>query len=341
MFVTGPSLPDPTSPQVVVGMLSGLALFLLGMAQLTEGLRDLAGDRLKTALARVTRNRFVGATTGASLAALLQSSSAATVLVVGFLSAGLLSLEQALGVIMGANVGTTITAQVIAFDVGRPAVAMAIGGFMFSRLAPRGPYRQCGGAVFGLGLVFCGMLLMSESAGALRHHEGFLELLAGVRTPGSALLVGALFTALVQSSTATVGVVIVLAGQGLVTLEPAVALLFGANIGTCVTAGLAAWRKPRPAVQAALGHLLFNMAGVLIWLPVLEPLCALVRRLSPQAPAGLPIADQVAAELPRQVANAHAVFNVGTMLVLLAFARPLAELIRRIVPDGRDGPRRA
>lgn len=333
MFVTGPSIPHLTQPQVVMGLLGGLTLFLLGMAQLTESLRELAGDGLERLLSIMTKNRVLGATTGASFAALLQSSSATTVLVVGFLSAGLLSLEQSLGVIMGANVGTTVTAQLIAFDVTRHALVLVAGGLVLAGLSPQGPTRRVGGSVFGIGLVFFGMSLMSESAGALRDHEAFLELMAGVQHPASAILVAAAFTALVQTSTATVGVVIVLAGQGFVSLEPGIALLLGANIGTCVTAGLAAIGKPRPALQAALAHLLFNLLGVLLWLPFIGPLAGFVRRISPTAPASLPVADQIAAELPRQVANAHAVFNLGTLLILLAFATPLARLVRTVAPD--------
>jgi len=336
VFVTGPSAPYLTQPQVVVGLLGGLALFLLGMAQLTESLKAFASDGRKRLLKRLTKNRVLGAATGASVAALLQSSSATTVLIVGFLSAGLLSLEQSIGVIMGANVGTTITAQFIAFDVARHALLLMAGGFAFSRLSPKGPSRRLGVAIAAIGLVFFGMSLMSRSAGTLRNHEGFLDLMASAQEPLLAILIATIFTALVQSSTATVGVVIVLAGQGFVTLETSIALLFGANVGTCVTAGLAAVGKPRPALQAALAHVLFNVAGVVIWLPCIRPLADLVRQWSPTASEHLSASEQIAAELPRQVANAHVLFNLGTLLVLLMFATSLAELVRRIAPDKRE-----
>jgi phosphate:Na+ symporter len=333
------SIPDLTPTQVVVGLLGGLALFLLGLGQLTDSVQALAGRGLKRWVGRLTSNRFSGAATGASVSAVLQSSSATTVLVVGLVSAGVLSLEQSLGVLLGANVGTTVTAQIVAFDVARIAVVFASGGLALALLAPRGPLRHAGAALFGLGLVFAGMGLMTRSAGPLQGHEAFLEAMTAVAHPLSAVLAGAVFTALVQSSSATVGVVIVLAGRGLVSLEASVALVLGANLGTCVTACIAALGRPRPAVQAALAHLAFNLLGVVVWLPLLGPLAELVRQASPGAPPGLPEAERVAEALPRQVANAHLVFNLGTALLLIGFTSPLARAIRRIVPD-RPGPGR-
>lgn len=335
MIVASGSTHALTTPQVVVGLACGLGLFLLGLEQLTASMRVLAGPRLKRWVATLTRNRLSGAATGAAAAATLQSSSATSVIVIGLVSAGALSLEQSIGVLMGANVGTTITAQLLAFDLATLAAILSLGGLGFALLGPRGPVRHAGAAAFGLGVLFAGMELMRSSAAPLRHHETVAEALASASNPLLAILLGAIVTALLQSSSATIGLVMVLAAQGLVTLEASLALLYGANLGTCATGFLAALGKPRSALRVALAHLIFNLLGVLIWLPLLQPLAELARTVSPSAPAGLPEAMRVADDLPRQVANAHLIFNLGTTLLLLGFTPVLAQIVYRLVPERR------
>ncbi len=322
---------------IALGLIGGLALFLLGLEQMTTALKQVAGDRMKGALARVTTNRFMAALGGAGVTAVIQSSSVTTVLVVGFISAGLLSLEQAIGVIIGANIGSTMTAQIIAFKVVRFALALVSVGFAIQFLARREKVRQSGTLVMGLGLIFFGMQLMGDATAPLHSHRTFIELMRIMDKPLVAILLSAGFTGLIQSSAATTGIIIVLASQGFISLEAGIALVFGANIGTCVTALFAAIGKPREAVRAAVVHVLFNVLGVVAWLGFIDQLATGVRWLSPSSPE-LAGAARLAAETPRQIANAHTIFNVANTLLVIGFTTPLARLVRRLVPDRRVPP---
>ncbi|GAB5535071.1 MAG: Na/Pi cotransporter family protein [Rubricoccaceae bacterium] len=317
---------------IVIGLAGGLALFLFGMEQMTSALKQVAGSGMKTALARLTTNRYSAAGAGAIVTAIIQSSSVTTVLVVGFISAGLMTLTQSVGVIMGANVGTTITAQIVAFKVTKYALVLVAVGFAALFGSKREKIRQYGTMLMGLGLIFFGMELMSDATSPLRSYEPFIELMRQMENPLLGLLVGAAFTAVVQSSSATTGVVIVLAGQGFITLEAGIALTFGANVGTCVTALLAAIGKPREAVRAAGVHVLFNVLGVVVWLGLIGYLADAVQAFSPTA-EGLTGTDRLAAETPRQIANAHTVFNIANTLLFLPFAGLIAKLVTRLIPD--------
>ncbi len=317
---------------ILTGLAGGLALFLFGLDLMSGALKSTAGHRMKRLLARLTTNRFKAAFAGAFVTAVIQSSSVTTVLVVGFVSAGLMTLQQSVGVIMGANVGTTITAQIIAFKVSRYALLLIALGFGLQFLARRDRLRHYGTALLGLGLIFFGMDLMSGATRPLQDYPPFIEAMRRMDHPLLGILASAAFTALVQSSSATTGVIIALALQGFVTLEAGIALIFGANIGTCVTALLAAIGKPRAAVQAALVHVLFNVLGVLIWLGFIDQLAWIVRAISPAA-EGLTGAARLAAETPRQIANAHTVFNVANLLIFIGFTRPIAWLAQRLVPE--------
>lgn len=323
---------DPNFTVMAIKVIGGLAIFLYGMGLMTDGLKLVAGSSLRKLLARLTRNRFSGVLTGASITAVIQSSSVTTVLVVGFISAGLMSLSQAVPVIIGANIGTTVTAQIIAFKITKAALAMIAVGFAMSFAFNKPRAKKLGGVLLGLGFIFFGMEIMSEATEPLRTHQPFLELMQAMSNPLLAILVGMVFTALVQSSSATTGIVIVLAGQGVISLEGGIAIIMGANIGTCVTSLLATIGKPREALQAAGVHVLFNVAGVLLWIGLIGPLAAFVRWISPESTAAVPI-ERLAAETPRQIANAHTVFNVANMLLFIWLTVPMAILIKKIVPD--------
>jgi phosphate:Na+ symporter len=326
---------------IVVGLLGGLALFLFGMDQMTGALKVVAGDRMRTILGKLTTNRFSAAATGAFVTAVIQSSSVTTVLVVGFISAGLMSLAASVGVIMGANVGTTITAQIVAFKVTEYALALIAVGFGLMFASKRERARQIGAIVMGLGLVFFGMGLMGEATHPLRSYEPFIQTMQNMSRPLVAILASAAFTALVQSSSATTGIVIVLASQGFITLEAGIALALGANIGTCVTAWLAALGKPRVAQRAAAIHVLFNVVGVLLWVGLIGLLADVVRSVSPAYP-DLDAQARLAAETPRQIANAHTLFNVVNTLVFIPFTVQIARLAERLVPErARVVPERA
>jgi len=321
--------------EMTMGVLGGLALFLFGMEQMTDALKAAAGARMQKILARLTSNRFSGALVGALVTAVIQSSSVTTVLVVGFVSAGLMTLSQSIGVIMGANIGTTITAQIVAFKVTKLALAFIAAGFALLFLGKQEKLKQYGGILLGLGMVFFGMNIMSDAMSPLRSYEPFLNLMMRMEAPLLGIIVGGLFTALVQSSSATTGIVIVMASQGFITLPAGIALALGANIGTCVTAYLASLGKSRPAVRAAVVHVVFNFLGVLVWVAFIEHLAEWSRMISPVAER-LTGTLKLAAETPRQIANANTLFNVANTLLFIGFTPLLAKFVTRVLPD-REG----
>jgi len=303
------------------GLLGGLALFLLGMDLLTRALKRVTGDRMRALLARLTENRIRGVLLGAGMTAVVQSSSVTTVLLVGFISAGVMTMAQSVAVIMGANIGSTFTAQILAFQITELALPIVTLGVAVMLTAKDLVWREYGQSVVGLGLVFFGMGVMSAAVVPLAQYPGFLRVMVSLEAPVLALLVGGLFTALVQSSAATTGILIVLAGQGLVSLEAAIGAALGANIGTCITAVLATIGKPREAVRAALVHTLFNVAGALAWVWFIPGLAFAATMI---APAG---------DTARSLAWAHTIFNVVNTLVLIGFTVPFARLVQWMVPD--------
>jgi len=315
-----------------MSLLGGLALFLFGMDQMADALKAVAGERMKLLLARLTTNRFMGALTGAFVTAIVNSSSVTTVLVVGFITAGLMSMSQSIGIIMGANIGSTITAQLIAFHVTKAALLMVAAGFGMLFLSRQEKIRQYGGMLMGLGLVFFGMGIMSDAMAPLRGFPPFLHLMTHMENPVIGILIAAIFTGLIQSSAATTGIVIVMAAQGFITLQAGIALAFGANIGTCVTALLASIGKPREALRAAMVHVIFNVFGVLLWFRFIPQLAEFVTWLSPAHPH-LSGAARLAAEAPRQIANAHTTFNVANTFIFIGFAGQFARLVEWLIPD--------
>lgn len=314
------------------GLFGGLALFLFGMEQMSDALKSALGDQMKDLLAKLTRTRFSAVLTGGVVTAIIQSSSVTTVLVVGFVSAGMMSMAQSVGVIMGANIGTTVTAQIVAFNIGATALWMVAIGFLLLFASKSEKPRHYGAMLMGLGLIFYGMDLMGGAMNPLRSYEPFLDLMAQLDNALFAILIGAGFTALVQSSSATTAISITLAAQGLITLEAGIGLAFGANIGTCVTALLATLGKSREALRAAMVHVLFNVAGVIIWLPFVSVLAGWVIGISPSSPE-LEGTARLAAEVPRQIANAHTIFNIANTIIFIGFTTQLARLVQKMVPD--------
>jgi phosphate:Na+ symporter len=329
-----------TSFSLWAGLFGGLALFLYGMDVMTQALKSAAGDYMKDILGKLTRNRFVGVGMGAFVTAIIQSSSVTTVLLVGFISAGLMSMSQSVAVIIGANIGTTITAQILAFKVTKIALPVIAAGFLLSFTAKSNNWKQVGMIMLGLGLVFYGMSIMSEALNPLRSFEPFIQFMVSMKNPLLGALVGAMFTAVVQSSSATTGILIVIASQGLIGLESAIAIALGANIGTCVTAVLASIGKPREAVRAAVVHTLFNVAGVLIWIGFVPQLAELARIISPSA-TGLAGTDLLAAETPRQIANIHTFFNIINAIIFVGFTTQIARLVEWMIPNRPFKPQKA
>jgi len=322
------------------GLFGGLALFLFGMDVMTQALKSAAGDYMKDILGKLTRNRFVGVGVGALVTAVIQSSSVTTVILVGFISAGLMSMSQSVAVIIGANIGTTITAQILAFKVTKIALPIITVGFLLSATAKSSQWKQAGMILLGLGLVFYGMSIMSGALNPLRSYEPFVNFMISMQNPLLGAEVGALFTVVVQSSSATTGILIVMASQGLIGLESAIAIALGANIGTCVTAGLAAIGKPREAVRAAIVHTLFNVAGVLLWIGFIPQLAQLASWISPSA-QGLTGTALLAAETPRQIANVHTFFNIANAVLFVGFTTQIARLVEWLIPDRPLKPRKA
>lgn len=316
---------------MLVNLGGGLALFLYGMHKMTEALKVVAGERAREFLGKLTTNRFSAAFAGTMVTAVIQSSSITTVLVVGFITAGIMTFQQSIGVILGANVGTTITAQIIAFKITKTALLLIALGFFTEVLARRPRIKHFGMMSMGLGLLFFGMELMSQATAPLRSYEPFMQLMREMSNPLWGVLIGAVFTALVQSSSATTGIVIVMATQGLLTLETGIALILGSNIGTCVTAVVSAIGKPREALQAATAHVIFNVLGVALFLAFIPQFAEFIRHISPVS-GGLTGLEQLAADAPRQIANAHTVFNVANLLLFLGFTNTLAKLVLRFVP---------
>ena len=318
---------------LAIGLLGGLSLFLYGMERMSDALKNVAGEKMKDILAMLSNNRVMGLITGAIVTAVIQSSSVTTVMLVGFVSANLMSLSQTVGVILGADIGTTITAQIVAFKVTKYALLLLAVGFGMLFISKRENIQQYGYMIMGLGMIFFGMGVMSNAMHPLRTYQPFIDLMANMSNPILGILVAAIFTALVQSSSASMGVVIVLAMQGLITLEAGIALALGANIGTCVTAGLASLGKPREAVRVATSHVLFKIIGVLIMLPLIGPFAKFVVYISPSPAEGLTGLEAAASVLPRQVANAHTLFNVGIAVLFLPFIAYFARFVYWLVPD--------
>lgn len=308
-----------------MGLAGGLALFLLGMSQITVALKAVAGDRLRTVLARLSSNRLVGALTGTVTTAVIQSSSVSTVLVVGFVSASLLSVTQAASVIIGANLGSTVTAQVIALDVTDYALGLLACGALVGVVAGRRQLlSDVGATVAGLGFVFLGLDVMSDAMRPLGTYEPFLDLVADSSAPLVGLLLGAIFTGLIQSSSATTGIVVVMGGSGLIGLEAGIAIVLGANIGTSVTAVLAAIGKSRDAWRAAMIHVLVNVLGALVWVGFIGTLADMASWLAGE--------ERRAFATPQEFANAHTIFNTFNTVMFLVLLTPLVRLTDRLVP---------
>lgn len=310
---------------IVLGLLGGLALFLYGMQMMGSGLEAAAGNRMKRILEKLTSNRFLGVAVGAGITAVIQSSSATTVMVVGFVNSGLMTLNQAVWIIMGANIGTTITGQLIALDVGAMAPIFAFAGVAMVLFLKKPKIQYIGQIIAGLGVLFIGMDMMSTAMMPLRDAPAFINLMTKFSNPLIGILAGAGFTALIQSSSASVGILQALAASGLIGFNSAVFVLFGQNIGTCITAILAAIGTGRSAKRTTVIHLLFNIIGTVIFTTVCLTL-----------PLGDFVASWTPGNAPRQIANMHTLFNLATSFLLIPFGNQLASLAVKILPEKEE-----
>ncbi len=325
--------------QIGMGLLGGLAVFLYGMNLMSGSLQEAAGDRMRSILAAMTKNPLVGVLAGAVATAVLQSSSATTVMTIGFVSARLMSLRQAIPIIMGANIGTTITAQLLAFKLSDYVLAIVFAGFIFMSLAKTERRKLAGKALFGFGLLFLGIDTMGGVMKPLADNPLFTDAIAQVTgVPVLGILVGTLMTVVVQSSSATIAVLQNLAsvpgadGGSLIGLEGAVPVLLGDNLGTTVTALLAAIGQSRDAKRVALSHCVFNLSGCLLFVWLVGPFAAVVAAIPPAGPEVQVIA--------RQIANAHTLFNVAMTALWLPCVPVMAKIVMALLPDHPRRPRR-
>ena len=306
----------------ILSLVAGLALFLLGMNSMGSGLENACGNKMKTILEKLTSNRFLGVLVGALITMVIQSSSATTVMVVGFVNAGMMTLSQAVWIIMGANIGTTITGQLIALDIGFVAPIFAIIGVVMIVFLKKPTINEIGKIFCGFGVLFIGMDMMSSSMAPLRDMPEFVNLMTSFSNPILGILAGIIFTAVIQSSSASVGILQALALSGAIGLESAVFVLFGQNIGTCVTALLASAGSNRNAKRTTIIHFMFNVIGTILFtiLCVASPLTDLVKNISGDNPS-------------QQIANMHTLFNITTTLLLLPVGTYLVKLANVILPD--------
>ena len=308
--------------ELLLGLLGGLALFLYGMQMMSNNLEAAAGNKMKQILEKLTTNRFMGILVGAGITALIQSSSATTVMTVGFVNSGLMSLNQAVWIIMGANIGTTITGQLIALDVGALAPLIAFIGVVLVVFVKNKKLQHVGGIVAGVGVIFIGMGMMSDAMLPLRDEPEFIQLMTSFKNPLLGVMAGALFTAVIQSSAASIGILQALAVSGVIGLHSAVFVLFGQNIGTCITAVLASVGTNRNAKRTTAIHLMFNVVGTVIFvvLCMVTPFVDWMIATNPANPAA-------------QIANVHTIFNIATTVILFPFGPMLVNIAKQILPD--------
>lgn len=304
-------------------LLGGLGMFLYGMKMMSDGLENVAGDRMRRVLEVLTANRFAAVGVGAGVTALVQSSSATTVMTVGFVNAGLMSLLQATGVIMGANIGTTITAQLIAFKLSDIAPFILFAGMLMTVFVKKRRIAKFGEIVLGFGILFVGLTLMSDAMKPLQDNEAFRNFFINFKNPIIGVLIGAVFTAVIQSSSASVGILQALAVSGLIGLDAAVFVILGQNIGTCFTAIISAIGTSANSKRTAGIHLMFNVIGTIFFLLLLLLFPGIVDAVVSISPDSA----------PRQIANFHTLFNITVTVLLFPFANLLVSLIKRIIPE--------
>lgn len=320
--------------QIALTLFGGLALFIYGMNLMSDGLQKAAGEKMKNILALLTKNPLIGVLAGALVTAVIQSSSATTVMVIGFVSAGLMNLPQAISIILGANIGTTITAQLVAFKIGDYAWAFVIVGFiMYFFMAKREKVMDVGQVLFGFGVLFVGLNIMGDAMEPLSATPQFADMMLKVADiPVLGVIVGTVLTAIIQSSSASIAVLQNLASTAgpdgvtsIIGLAGAIPILFGTNIGTTITAMLASIGGTINAKRTAIAHTIFNLGGTLIFIWFTPLIAEFIEIISPKGPETEVIA--------RQIANAHLTFNVATTLVFLPLIPVLVKIVTKVIPD--------
>ncbi len=307
---------------MAMGALAGLVLFIYGVTRLSQGLEDVSTDRMKSLLSKFTTNRFAGVLTGAVATTLLESSSVTIIMVIAMVSAGVLTFVQSLGVVLGSNIGTAVGAQIIALDIERYVPILMFSGLSLLFLGKKETLKNLGIILLGFGLMFYGLEAIDEAMKPFRDYQPFLDLMQTLGdNPLLGALVGAIFTVIIQSSSATVAIVVTLASSGLISLAAGIAIMLGAEVGTCADTLVATIGRGRPALRTGIFHLLFNLASAMLGIIFAPVLVKIVQAISGGAGIG------------RQVANAQILFNLIGVAVVILFLPVIARLLERLIPD--------
>ncbi|RCJ20377.1 hypothetical protein A6770_31695 [Nostoc minutum NIES-26] len=320
--------------KIVTGALAGLVLFLYGVTRMAEGLEAIAGARAKELISKFTTNRYAGVATGTVATTILDSSSVTIIIVIAMVSAGLLTFVESLGVVLGANIGTTIGAQIVAFKINEYAPIAMFVGFLLTFLGKTDRWKQIGLVVLGLGLLFFGLDTIEGAMEPFKDYQPFIKWMESLgNNTVLGALVGALFTVLIQSSSATVAIVVTLASQGLVSLPAGIALVLGAEVGTCADTLVATIGRDRPAVRTGVFHLLFNIVCAIVGIFFASQLAAIAQWVTQLVGTG----DNVA----RQIANAQLIFNLAGVALVIGFLPLIARALERLIPDRKNQNREA
>jgi phosphate:Na+ symporter len=301
-------------------IVAGLILFLYALNRLSDSLKEIAGDRMKRVLDRFTSNLFSGILTGLVVTVLLDSSSAVIIMTIALVSAKAMTFRQAMGVVMGANIGTTISSQIFALDIGEYAALPISIGFLLMIVGRGKTYRQIGTVLFSFGLIFFGLFTMEEAVAPLKDSQYFITWMHSLDTTWKGVSTGAVVTLAIQSSSATVGMVIGLASKGLISLSGSIAVMLGAELGTCADTLLATIGRSRNAVRTGLFHLMFNLITITIGVILLSPCTKLVLAISGNA------------HIEQKIANAHMLFNTLGVIILVPFVPLLEKMMYKLIP---------
>ena len=309
------------------GLIGGLGLFLYGMQLMSEGLQQSAGERLRSILGKLTKNKLIGVGLGTFVTSIIQSSSATTVMLVGFVNAGLITFARTIPVIFGAAIGTTITAQILAFKLDKYALLFIGIGFFVYFFFKNEKIKHIGTTILGFGILFFGMQIISDTMAPLRTYQPFIDFLIHLKSPIIGIVAGMIFTAIIQSSSAFIGILIILAGQGMLSPEIALPLILGSNIGTTVTAIIASLNANRDSKKVALAHFFIKFAGVLIFIFLIPEWLRLVEWLNPIN------SHDIGNVLPREIANAHTLFSIAITILFLPFSGLIVKILDKILPN--------
>lgn len=306
---------------LILNCIVGLVLFLYGVSNMSDGLKAMASDKMKQILGKSSDNIFMGVLTGTIATAVLDSSSAVIIMIIAMVNAGVMTSKQSYGIIIGSNIGTTISSQLIAFDIGEFAAVPLVIGLIFIMAGKNQKYRDIGKSILGFGLIFFGLYYIGHSVEPLKKLAAFEALMSKIENPFKGASVGAIATVIIQSSSATIGIVISFANQGLITLAAAIGVMLGAEIGTCTDTLFATIGRSRAALRAGVFHLFFSIVSAVIALILIQPFIALVNLVSGDS------------SLARHIANAHVVFNILAAALFIGFVPLIARVLIKLIPN--------